>query len=154
MTPKQVLARLKALGNERVCALAVRQGAGTQQFGVQLGEIRKLAKELKIDHTLALSLWETGNADARLLAILALKSKALAADELDAMVRSVRCEQVADWLNSYVVKKHPDKEALRLRWMDDADPMAARSGWTLTSEAIRAAPQSVDLPALLERIEA
>jgi 3-methyladenine DNA glycosylase AlkD len=69
------------------------------------------------------------------------------------MVRSVGSAQVADWLSSYIVRKHPDKEALRQRWMADDDPWAARAGWDLTSERIGRSPDGLDLPALLDRIE-
>jgi len=69
------------------------------------------------------------------------------------MVRSVGFVQVADWLNSYVVKKYTDKETLRQRWMADDDPWAARAGWSLTSERIGKNPEGLDLPALLDRIE-
>ena len=64
-----------------------------------------------------MSLWETGNVDAQLLATLLIKPKNLSAEEMDRMVRSVTFVQVADWLNSYVVKQHPDKETLRQKWM-------------------------------------
>jgi hypothetical protein len=54
--------------------------------------------------------------DARFLAILLIKPKSLSAGELDRMVRSVTFVEVADWLISYVVKRHPDKETLRQGW--------------------------------------
>ncbi len=154
MTLEKALARLQALGNEKMRAQNKKNGAGDNQYGVRLGDIRKLAKEIKADHALALSLWETGNIDARLLAILLLKPKRLTSDAMDRMVRSVRFVQVADWLNAYVVKQHPDKETLRQRWMIDEDPWAARAGWNLTSERIARQPEGLDLPALLSRIEA
>lgn len=154
MTLEKALARLQALGNEKMRAQNKKNGAGDNQYGVRLGDIRKLAKEIKTDHALALSLWETGNIDARLLAILLLKPKRLTSDAMDRMVRSVRFVQVADWLNAYVVKQHPDKETLRQRWMIDEDPWAARAGWNLTSERIARQPEGLDLPALLSRIEA
>ena len=69
------------------------------------------------------------------------------------MVRSANFVHVADWLNSYVVKNHPDKEALRQAWMEDDDPWAARAGWSLTSDRIAKSPDGLDLPALLDRIE-
>lgn len=69
------------------------------------------------------------------------------------MVRSLRFVQVADWLNSYVVKNHPDKESLRQAWMADDDPWAARAGWSLTSGRIARHPEGLDLPALLDRLE-
>jgi len=152
-TLKQALAELEALGEEKVRARNRKNGAGDNQFGVPLGDIRKVAAKIKADHALALALWKTGNLDARLLAILLIDPKKLSTDELDRMVRSVGFAQVADWLASYVVKKHPAKETLRLRWMTDDDPWAARAGWGLTSERIGKDPEGLDLPALLDRIE-
>ncbi len=40
-----------------------------------------------------MALWDTGNLDARLLAILLIKPQKLTRDELDKMVRSVRLVQ-------------------------------------------------------------
>ena len=72
---------------------------------------------------------------------------------MDRLVRSTNFAHVADWLNSYVVKNHSDKEELRVAWMNDANPWAARAGWNLTSERIAKNPDGLDLPALLDRIE-
>jgi 3-methyladenine DNA glycosylase AlkD len=152
-TLKEALAQLEALGNEKVRVQNSKNGAGDNQFGVRLGDIRKLAAKIKTNHALAIALWETGNIDARLLAILLINPKNLSGDELDRMVRSVGFAQVADWLNSYVVKKYPDKETLRQSWMADDDPWAARAGWSLTSERIGKNPEGLDLLALLDRIE-
>ena len=61
--------------------------------------------------------------------------------------------RVADWLNAYVVRQHPDKEALRRDWMTADDRWAARAGWDLTAERVAKSPDGLDLPALLARIE-
>lgn len=153
MTLKETLAQLEALGDEKMRAQNTKNGAGDNQYGVRLGEIRKLAKKIKTDHELGVSLWETGNIDAMLLAILLMRPKDLSSSEVNRMVRSATFSQVADWLNSYVVKKHPDKEALRGRWMKVKDPMAARAGWSLTAERVAKSPEGLDLSALLDRIE-
>ena len=65
----------------------------------------------------AVSLW---------IATLVIDVNRLSADELERMVKSVTWVWVADWLHSYVVAKHPDKESLRQQWMAEKDPMAAR----------------------------
>jgi 3-methyladenine DNA glycosylase AlkD len=153
MTLTETLKRLEALGDEKMRAQNSKNGAGDNQFGVRLGDIRKLATEIKTNHELAIALWKTGNIDARLLAILLIKPKNLSGTEMDRMVRSANFVQVADWLNSYVVKTHPDKENLRQVWMAADHPWAARAGWGLTSERIAKSPEGLDLPALLERIE-
>lgn len=153
MTLDEILAQLETLGNEKVRAINRKHGAGDNQFGVLRGNVRKLAKQIKANHELALALWKTENIDARFLAILLIKPKSLSVDEVDGMVRSVTFVEVADWLASYVLKKHPDKEILRQRWMADDDPMAARAGWSLTAERVVKSPDGLDLKALLDRIE-
>src|SRR5688572_3522230 len=136
MTLNETLEQLKALGNETMRKHNTKYGAGDKQFGVKHGDIRVLAKKIKTNPELAMSLWETGNADAQLLAILLIKPKTLSAQEMDRLVRSVAFSHVADWLNSYVVKQHPDKETLRRDWMARDDRWAARGGWSLTAERV------------------
>jgi 3-methyladenine DNA glycosylase AlkD len=153
MTLKDALKELKALGNEKVRAQNAKGGAGGNQFGVSLGDIRVLAKKIRTDHPLALSLWDSGNVDAQFLAALVIQPKKLSAKEMDRMVRSISFARVADWLISYVVRQHPDKEALRQSWMTSDDRWAARAAWDLTSERVAKSPDGLDLPALLDRLE-
>jgi 3-methyladenine DNA glycosylase AlkD len=151
---KEVLGQLKALGTPKVKALNAKSGAGDNQFGVALGDIRVLAKKIKTNHDLALALWDTGNADAQFLAALLIRPRSLSARELDRLVHSVSFVRVADWLNAYVVRQHPDKETLRQQWMTAKDRWAARAGWDLTAERVGKAPEGLDLPGLLDRLEA
>jgi len=158
MTLNGTLKQLKALGNAKVRAQNAKSGpwgagAGDNQYGVSLGDIRVLAKKIKTDHALALSLWETGNVDAQFLATLLIEPKKLSAKEMDRMVRSICFVRVADWLISYVVAQHPDKETLRQVWMDEDDRWAARAGWQLTASRVAKSPEGLDPPALLSRIE-
>lgn len=149
--------QLEALGNAKVRAQNAKSGAGDNQFGVSLGDIRVLAKKIRTDHALALSLWDTANVDAQFLATLLIQPKKLSAEAMDRMVRSITFVRVADWLNSYVVAKHPDKEALREDWMATGmaadDRWAARAGWNLTAGRVGKSPDGLNLPALLDRIE-
>lgn len=153
MNLKDALAQLESHGDAQVRARNRKNGAGDNQFGVRLGDIRKLAGKIRTNHQLAMALWDTGNIDARLLAILLLEPGSLSRDEMDRLVRSADFVQVADWLNAYVVKDHPDKESLRQAWMQDDDPWAARAGWSLTAGRVAKDPDGLDLPALLDRIE-
>src|SRR5262245_10587438 len=153
MTLNETLKQLKALGDEKVRAHNTKYGAGDKQFGVKHGDIRVLAKQIKTDHKLAMSLWETQNVDAQLLATLLIRPKNLSAGEMDRMVRTVTFSHVADWLNAYVVAQHPDKESLRRDWLAADDRWAARAGWHLTAERVAKSPDGLDLPALLDHIE-
>ena len=153
MTVKEILAQLKALGDDARRKHNAKAGAPENQFGVKLGDVRALAKKIKADHELALELWETGNVEAQLLSTLLLKPTSLSAGELDTLTRSTTCTQVADWLNAYVVAQHPEKDALREKWMKAKDRWAARAGWNLTASRINKGAEGLDLAALLDRIE-
>ena len=153
MTARQALAELEALGNDSTRAHNLKFGAGENQFGVKMGDIRAMAKKIKTDHHLGLELWETGNVDAKLLAILIIQPKQLSIDEMDRMARSTGFGQVADWFSSYIVKDYPDKETLRVKWMASDNGWAARAGWSLTSGRIAREPEGIDLTAILDRIE-
>ncbi len=136
MMLKDVLAKLKALGNESVRKHNTKAGAGANQFGVMAGDIRKVAATIKSDHDLALALWESGNIDARQLACLVIKPEKLSAKEMEKMAKTVDFAGNADWLSSNVIKSHPEKETLRQKWMTAKDPWLARFGWSLTAERI------------------
>jgi len=157
-TLEEALRQLESLGNEGVRAQNAKNsvfgdGAGANQFGVALGDIRTVAKKIKTDHALALALWKTGNVDAQFLATLVMDPKKLSAKEMDRLVRSIAYVRVADWLISYVLANFPDKETLREGWMDDDDRWAARAGWQLTASRVAKSPDGLDLSALLDRIE-
>lgn len=167
MTVKEILVQLESMGDAARKKHNAKSGAPDNQFGVKLGDIRFLAKKIKSDHALALKLWDTGNVEAQLLATQWLKPAALSAKDLDALTRSTTCSQVADWLNSYIVAQHPEKEALRVKWMKDKDRWAARAGWHLTAsrvnkgdaivekgaEGAKGGDDDLDPAALLDRIE-
>ncbi|RYG23126.1 DNA alkylation repair protein [bacterium] len=162
MTLDETMEKLRSLADEQTRQMNARGVAGEKHFGtrmsekqlgVKMGDLRTLAKSIKADHELAMQLWGTGVDEAMLLALLIMKPKQLSTEQLDGMVRSAPAMQVADWLQSYVVKAHPQKEALRQKWMIDDDPMAARAGWSLTAERVEKSPDGLDLESLLDRIE-
>ena len=91
---------------------------------------------------------------ARLLALLICRPKAFEPAELDVMLRDARVPKVHDWLVSYVVKKSPHMEELRVAWFADPDPVVASAGWALTSDRVARNPDGLDLDALLDLVEA
>ncbi|AMV38412.1 DNA alkylation repair protein [Planctomyces sp. SH-PL62] len=153
MTVDEILAQFESLGDDARRKHNRKAGAPDDQFGVKLGDLRAIAKKIKTDHELALRLWETGNVEAQLLATLIIKPRSLSADQLDELTRSATCSQVADWLNSYVVAEHPEKESLRQKWMKAKDRWSARAGWHFTASRVNKGGGGLDLPALLDRIE-
>lgn len=151
MTVDEVLARLTALEDPRMRAVNERHG---DDHGVNLTKLRALAKEVRTDHAFARELWATGATAARLVALLVCRPKEFSREELDTMIREARAPKVLDWLVSYVVKKSPYAEELRLAWIDDDAPEVAAAAWELTSARVAKQPEGLDLPGLLDVIEA
>ncbi|RFU21576.1 DNA alkylation repair protein [Geodermatophilus marinus] len=151
LTVAEVMAELAALEDPRIREVNERHG---DDHGVNLGALRALAKRLKTQQDLARDLWATGESAARLLAILICRPKAFEREELDAMLRQARTPKVHDWLVSYVVARSPHAEELRRAWSADPDPVVASAGWALTTARVARKPDGLDLPGLLDVIEA
>ena len=150
-TVNQVLAELAGLENAKVRAVNEKHG---DDHGVNLTKLRAVAKALKTNQELARALWDTDQTPAKLVALLICRPKEFAAAELDKMLREARVPKVHDWLVNYVVKKSRHAEELRVSWSADSDPVVASAGWALTSERIAKKPEGLDLPGLLDVIEA
>ncbi|PYC66904.1 DNA alkylation repair protein [Micromonospora arborensis] len=146
----EVMAELAGLEDSKIREVNARHG---DDHGVNLGKLRALAKRLKTQQDLACRLWDTDETAARLLAILICRPRAFERDELDVMLREARASKVHDWFVTYVVKKNPYAEELRLAWLVDPDPVVASAGWALTTERVAKKPESLDLPRLLDVIE-
>ena len=147
----EVMAELAALEDPKARAVNEKHG---DDHGVNLGKLRALATRLKTQQELARRLWETDDTAAKLLAMLICRPKAFERDELEVMLRKARTPKVHDWLVNYVVKKNPHAEELRLAWYPDPDPVVASAGWALTTDRVAKKPEGLDLPGLLDVIEA
>lgn len=150
-TVNEVMDQLASLEDPKMRAINERHG---DDHGVNLARLRAVAKELKAQQELSHQLWQTGDTAARLLALLICRPKSFTQDELDSMLREARSPKVQDWLVNYVVKKNQHVEDLRRTWFTDTDPVVASAGWALTSDRVARNADGLDLPGLLDTIEA
>ncbi|MCU1539267.1 MAG: hypothetical protein JWM01_214 [Arthrobacter sp.] len=150
-TVAELMAELAALENPKMRAVNEKHG---DDHGVNLAKLRAVAKRLKTQQDLSRVLWATDDTAARLLALLICRPKEFKRDELDAMLRQSRAPKVHDWLVRYVVRNSPYAEELRSAWTADPDPAVASAGWALTGERVAKKPEGLDLPGLLDTIEA
>lgn len=147
----ELLTELESLQVPKMRAVNERHG---DDHGVNLTKLRAIAKRLKLNQALAIELWDTQVTDARLLSLLICKPKEFSLESLDKMLRDARYPKVHDWLINYVVKKSQHKEALRLQWFSDTNPVVASAGWALTTERVGKQAEGLDLTELLDLIEA
>jgi 3-methyladenine DNA glycosylase AlkD len=88
MNAKDVVAALRKSGKPQTAAIYKRLGSGDNVCGVLTSELPKLKKKIKIDHDLAMDLWKTGSAEARILALqVADPQRITKADPIDSSVK-------------------------------------------------------------------
>jgi 3-methyladenine DNA glycosylase AlkD len=101
----------------------------------KLGDMRKIAKEIKRDHELALELWSTGEYYPRLLAILIMDKKFLTQEVIDQLAEEIQehdydqRNQLADWLVANQLMKSKKTSSLMKTWEHHPYPILRRLFW-------------------------
>ncbi len=101
----------------------------------KLGDLRKLAKEIKKDHALAMELWSTGEFLPRQLAILIMDNKVLSQELINILDKDMRGHptnernQLIDWLMANQLSKDKKTMALIGSWEKSPSPLQRRVYW-------------------------
>jgi 3-methyladenine DNA glycosylase AlkD len=100
-----------------------------------LGDLRKIAKEIKKDHPLAMELWSTGGFMPRQLAILIMDKKLLTRELIDKLDKDMQGHplkernQLIDWLMANQLAKDKKTIALMESWENSPSPLQRRLFW-------------------------
>ena len=105
------------------------------QETTKLGDLRKIAKEIKKDHDLALQLWSTGSFMSRQLAILIMDKKELSPEVINQLDKDISSHdyndrlQLIDWLMANQLSKDKKTIALMESWEDSTSSLQRRVFW-------------------------
>ena len=135
MTIEEAMSALEAAGSEQTRRTYRRHGASDPLFGVKFGDLRPLAKRSGRDHELATGLWQTGNADARLLACMVADPAATSEAELDAWLAAIDTYFLVDIFVAEFASSVPGVVARAQRWIASDRDRTAQAGWDLMSFA-------------------
>ena len=80
---QEVMARLATKGREPTKRLRLKHGAREPLYGVQIADLKVIAKKLKGRQDLALELFATGNGDAQYLAGMIADGRLMTKTQLD-----------------------------------------------------------------------
>ncbi len=101
----------------------------------KLGDLRKIAGEIKMDHELALELWSAGSFMARQLAILMMDKKQLTQEVIGGLIQDIQHHndiernQLTDWLMANQLMKDKKTIALIETWEDHSESLLRRVYW-------------------------
>ncbi len=132
MTAKQLLRQLESLGTTQNRKIYARHGVGREMFGVSYADLRKLEKKIKVDHELALALWESGNHDARVLATMIADPGRLGSRELDRWARELDSYVLADAFAGLVARTGMARRKFE-QWRDRKAEFVGQAAWNLLS---------------------
>lgn len=128
----QVLARLKSMGDAEDLKGMARFGMSVEKrFGVSVPEMRKMAKEIGRNHALALKLWKTGIADARILASMIADPEAMRARDLKDWVFAFDSWDVCDQVCMNLLEKVPLARRKIPEWAAREEEFVRRSAFAL-----------------------
>lgn len=101
----------------------------------KMGDLKKLAKDIKINHALAMELWSTGEYPPRLLAILIMDAKLLSQEFIDKLDSDIQVHnpeeklQLMDWLMANQLTKNRKAIALIESWRNSSSVLQRRTFW-------------------------
>lgn len=152
---QDTMTRLQSAGTAQNRKVYARHGAAEPMFGVSYKDLGRIAKPLKTDHALAAELWDSGNHDARVLALRVAEASAMSKTRARRWLRAVDNYILAEALGGLLAQS-PHARALSDEWRDSPKEWPASVGWFIVAcTAEQADIWSADeLRALVTQIEA
>jgi 3-methyladenine DNA glycosylase AlkD len=122
---------LQSLSDPSTRKVYLNAGAKEPLFGVKMGDLRKLAKRIGIDHALALSLYASSNHDAMMLAGMICDPQKVTREILDQWIGEAKCTMVAQRCVAPLVAIKPDAWDIASAWTKSPHEMSACAGYTV-----------------------
>jgi 3-methyladenine DNA glycosylase AlkD len=151
------MVELEEMGNEQTKNTFLRHGALEPIFGVRVGDMKRLVKDVKKDQELARALYATGNSDAMYLAGLTVNPKTATKEMLQEWVALAGWYMISEYTVAGIAAESPFAVELAMEWIESPEEQIATCGWSAYANYVSITPDhQLDLDeirALLLRIE-
>lgn len=155
MNVDAVMKALAAKASASTKKTLIRHGAPEPLFGVRIGDLKPLVKQLKGKHDVALQLYATKNSDAMYLAGLIADGTQMSRKQLDQWAAGATWHMISACSVAWVAAEHPKGFEAASKWIDSPKELVALAGWsTLAGMAATVADEKLPLKkfaALLDR---
>ena len=102
-----------------------------RRLGISIPDLRKLAKDLGQDHGLALRLWQTGTAEARILAGMIDEPGKLTEGQMEDWVKDINSWDVCDQVCMNLFRKTPFAWKKVIDWSSREEEFVKRAAFSL-----------------------
>ena len=129
---RAILARLERLGSRRNREGMARYGLVSKQvFGISVGTLRWMAKQLGTDHDLAIALWRTGWYEARMLAVFVDDAARVTPAQMDRWCRDFDNWGICDTTCFALFDRTPHAFSKIRRWAPRQQEFVRRASFAL-----------------------
>ncbi|MBT5927174.1 MAG: DNA alkylation repair protein [Verrucomicrobia bacterium] len=151
-TTAEILKELEAMGNPGTKKMLMKNhGVREPCFGVKIGDMKSIVKHVKVDHELALGLYDSGNYDAMYLAGLIADDAKMSKRDLQKWANNARGGSLAGYTVAWTASGGRYGWEMGLKWIESKAEHVAMSGWS-TLSCLMALKQDSELD--LEKIRA
>ncbi len=126
----ETMAALEAAGSEQTRKTYARHGVEVPMFGVSFATLKTLYTRIKVDHELALALWQSGNFDARNLAVKIVEPARLTQAELDQWSKDPTARMCSSYIAQVTVES-AHAQACVATWLASANEQQRIAGCKL-----------------------
>lgn len=134
----------------------LRHGAKEPLFGVRIGDMKPMVKQIKGDQKLALQLYATGNSDAMYLAGLVADGRKMTRAQVESWAEEATWHMISGTTVPWVAAEHPEGMDMALQWIDAPKENLAVAGWGTLCNLVTTTPDEKlpvkQLEVLLKRI--
>jgi len=109
-------------------------------FGVKVGDLKPIVKQIKGDQELAMQLYATGNSDAMYLAGLVADGRKMTCAQIERWVKQATWQMISGTTVPWVAAEHPEAIDIALKWIDSPKESIAVSGWATLANVVTTAP--------------
>jgi len=132
MQYENILKKLKALSNPEAVEGMARFGINPENtYGVSVPNLRKMAKEIGKDHSLARQLWASGIHEVRILASMIDDPNQVTKRQMDAWIKDFDSWDVCDQCCMNLFDKTPMAWEKAVEWTKREKEFEKRAGFTL-----------------------
>jgi 3-methyladenine DNA glycosylase AlkD len=129
---KEVLDKLQSKAKpDQLEGMAKYGMAVERRLGVSVPDMRKLAKEIGKDHKLALELWKTGIAEARMVAAMVDEPDKLTEEQMEDWVKDINSWDVCDQVCMNLFENNPLAWKKIIDWSEREEEFIKRAAFSL-----------------------
>lgn len=134
MTLAEAMRELKKAGSAQTRKTYTRHGVTEPMFGVSFATLKALTKRIDVDHELALALWDTGNYDARNLAVKIVDPARMTSADLDRWARQCSPVQMCGGYAGMLAAEGPHGAKKAVEWLGSSDAGKRNAAWPLLGQ--------------------